>query len=363
MRSFFPVLTASLFLATAAVAQESSDEMTSETAVESTDESVAETLVNAEPAPAAKPALKPKPKPKVVEVRKPVAAAAKEKPKTETTGATALAPITKPDTDYVMMRVGSQDVAASEVRHMWEGLFPAGSAPDFTSLKPDMRDKVLRGVMTERLLLAEALKQGVDKSDVVQRELEDIKRKLIVKNFLEAKTADIDEKALRSEYESQVAAMKDIKEVRARHILVASEKEAVDVKKQLETSKSFDELARSFSKDPGSAKQGGDLGYFTKDKMVKEFADAAFDLKKGEISAPVKTSFGWHVIKLEDSRPVTVPTFIEAKDALKSKLQEKKLADYLRTVIKQTDVKLFDTKGKELPFSKDISEKSKNSDG
>jgi len=82
-------------------------------------------------------------------------------------------------------------------------------------------------------------------------------------------------------------------------------------------------VARDFSKDPGSAKQGGDLGYFTRDKMVKEFGDAAFSMKKGEISGPVKSSFGYHIIKVEDTRKVTAPTFNEVKDQIKAKLQEK----------------------------------------
>src|SRR5262249_33899 len=96
-----------------------------------------------------------------------------------------------------------------------------------------------------------------------------------------------------------------------------------------------------------------DLGYFTKDKMVKEFSDAAFDLKKGETSKPVKTSFGWHIIKVEDIRPVTIPTFNESKESIRAKLQEKRLSEYVRSLVKGADVKLYDRKGKEISFNKD----------
>ena len=293
----------------------------------------------AEPAPVKKPAPKP---------AKPAA-----KPKPKEAPATAPATTGKPTPDYVMLRVGTQDITASEVKRMWSSLFPPGAAPEFEAVKPELRDKVLRGVVTERLLFQEATKLGIDKSDAVVRELEDIKRKLYVKALLEAKSADINEKDLQSEYEKSVADMRDVKEVRARHILVADEKTAKEIKKKLDEGKSFEELARELSKDPGSAKQGGDLGYFTKDKMVKEFADAAFALKKGEVSAPVKSSFGWHIIKLEDLRPVTIPTFNESRDQLKSNIQEHRLEAYIAGLVKPVDVKLFDAKGSELPFVKD----------
>ena len=257
--------------------------------------------------------------------------------------------------DYVMMKVNNTDVTQSEVENMWAGLFPPGAAPAFDSVKPAMRDKLLRGVMTEKLLLGEAEKAKLGESAEVQKQLADLKKKLMVKALLDQKTTDmISEADLKREYDSLVASMRDQQEARARHILVATEKEAKDVEKQLADGKSFEEVARDYSKDPGSAKQGGDLGYFTKDKMVKEFADAAFKLKKGEVSQPVKSQFGWHIIKLEDIRKVTPPTYNEAKETLRARLQDKKLGDYVKSLVKNADVKLYDAKGKELKFSKDI---------
>lgn len=272
------------------------------------------------------------------------------------TPAMAATETTNPADDYVMLKVGNQDVTAQEVNRMWAGLFPAGMAPDLNSITPDAREQILRGVMTERLLLNEALKQGVDKSDTVQKELDEIKRKLVVRHFLEAKTSDIDDKDLQGDYNALVKDMRDEQEIRARHILVATEKEAKQARKEIDGGKSFEEVAKASSKDPGSAAEGGDLGYFTKDKMVKEFADAVFKMKKGEISAPVKSSFGWHVIKVEDVRKATVPTFSEVKEGLRSKAQEKRLDSFIRGLVARADVKLYDAKGKELPFDKNIKE-------
>lgn len=255
--------------------------------------------------------------------------------------------------DYVVMKVNGQDVSTAEIQKMLSGLFPQGQAPSLDSMKPDMREKVLRGAMAEKILYGEAVKQGVDKSDAVAKQLEEIKKKLVVKNLLDQKTGgDITDADVKAEYDAMLTKIKDEKEVRARHILVPTEQEAKDAKKQIDGGKSFEDVAKALSKDPGSAKNGGDLGYFTKDKMVKEFADAAYALKKGEVSAPIKSSFGWHIIKVEDVRKVTPPTFNEVKDQLKAKLQEKKLNDYVEGLVKAADVKVYDAKGKEQSFNK-----------
>ena len=262
--------------------------------------------------------------------------------------------------EYVMMKVNNQDISSAEVQHMWEGLFPQGQAPAFDTTKPEMRERILRAMMAEKIIYGEAIKQGVDKSDKLQKELEDVKKKLVVRTFLDSKTADmVTDADLKKDYDTMIANAKDEKEVHARHILLASEADAKEAKKKIDAGKSFEDVAKDFSKDAASAKQGGDLGYFTKDKMVKEFADAAFAMKKGEVSGPVKSSFGYHIIKVEDVRKVVQPTFNEVKDQLKAKEQEKKLNDYIGGLVKSADVKVFDAKGKEMPFNKNLPDDSK----
>lgn len=257
--------------------------------------------------------------------------------------------------DYIMMKLNNQDITSTEIKQYWEALFPPGQAPALDTMKGEMRENLLRGMVAEKLLYAEAAKQGVDKSEIVERQLVEIKKKLVVRTFLDSKTeGSITEADLKKEYDSLTSGQKDEREVHARHILLASEQEAKDAKKKIDGGKSFAEVAREYSKDAGSAKQGGDLGYFTKDKMVKEFADAAFAMKKGDVSAPVKSDFGWHIIKVEDSRKVAPPTFNELKDEIRAKLQEKKLNDYVSGLVNSADVKVFDAKGKEVPFDKNL---------
>ena len=257
--------------------------------------------------------------------------------------------------EYVMMKVNNQDVSSAEVQHMWEGLFPAGQAPAFDTVKPEVKERILRAVMAEKVLYGEALKQGVDKSPKLTAQLDEMKKKLIVRTYLDSKTADsISDAELKKEYDALVAASKDEKQIRARHILLATEEDAKEAKKKIDSGKSFEEVARDYSKDPGSAKQGGDLGTFTRDKMVKEFGDAAFAMKKGEVSGPVKSAFGWHIIKVEEISKIAAPTFNEVKDQIRAKLQEKKLSDFIGSLVKAADVKVFDAKGKEVPFDRNL---------
>ena len=115
-------------------------------------------------------------------------------------------------------------------------------------------------------------------------------------------------------YDDAVKQMGSEQEVHARHILVATEDEAKAIEAELKKGADFATLAKEKSKDPGAA-EGGDLGYFTKDQMVPEFAEVAFKLDKGQISDPVKTQFGWHIIKVEDKRTKPTPTFDEVKAA------------------------------------------------
>lgn len=262
--------------------------------------------------------------------------------------------------EYVILRVNGTDISSSEVERAWQGLFPQGQAPAFDSVSGDVKDRVLRAVMAEKILYGEALKQGVDKSPALLREVEDLKKKLIVRTFLSNKTEGaITDAEVKKAYDAQVAEAKDEKEVRARHILLANEKEAKEAKSKLDAGKSFEEVAREFSKDAGSAKQGGDLGYFTRDKMVPEFANAAFGMKKGEVSGPVKSPFGFHIIKVEDVRKKAVPSFAESKEAIRAALQDKKLNDYIGGLVKSADVKLFDASGKESPFNKNLPDAAK----
>ena len=125
-------------------------------------------------------------------------------------------------------------------------------------------------------------------------------------------------------------------EVHARHILVPTEAEAKDIEDELKKGADFATLAKEKSKDPGAA-DGGDLGYFTKDQMVPEFSAAAFKLDKGQISDPVHTQFGWHIIKVEDKRTKPTPTFDQVRGQIENYVAHKAQAEMVENLRKIRD--------------------------
>jgi peptidyl-prolyl cis-trans isomerase C len=143
----------------------------------------------------------------------------------------------------------------------------------------------------------------------------------------EGKAATTDQ-AMKKVYDDASKQIAGEEEVHARHILVPTEEEAKKVKAELDKGADFAELAKKESKDPG-ASDGGDLGFFTKDQMVPEFSKVAFALKPGQISDPVKTQFGWHIIKVEEKRTRKPPSFDQVKGQIETYVQRKAQADYV----------------------------------
>jgi peptidyl-prolyl cis-trans isomerase C len=136
--------------------------------------------------------------------------------------------------------------------------------------------------------------------------------------------------------------MGDEEEVRARHILVEKEDEAKAILADLKKGGDFESIAKSKSKDPGAAAQGGDLGYFAKEQMVPEFAEVAFKLPKGQLSDPVKSQFGWHIIKVEDKRKKPAPEFDKVKDQVETYVVRKAQADMITKLREGAKVERLD---------------------
>jgi peptidyl-prolyl cis-trans isomerase C len=150
--------------------------------------------------------------------------------------------------------------------------------------------------------------------------------------------------AMKKVYDEAVKQMGNEQEVRARHILVPTEDEAKAVLAEVKKGTDFAELARQKSKDPGAAAEGGDLGYFGKEQMVPEFAEVAFKLDKGQVSDPVKTQFGWHIIKVEDKRTKPVPEFDKVKDQIETYVTRKAQADYIHKLQETAKIERLDKK-------------------
>jgi parvulin-like peptidyl-prolyl isomerase len=218
----------------------------------------------------------------------------------------------------------------------------------YDKLPKNVKDQVLKKAIDRTLLIQHAKKNGIEKTKEYKQALETIKQDLVLKAWLnkESQNIKVNEKDARKFYNDNKYKFKVPDQVKARHVLVKTEKEAKDIIKELNKTKNikskFIELAKSKSIGP-SGSQGGDLGFFSQDKMVPEFAKVAFKLKNGEYSkTPVKTEYGYHVILTEDRKKAKTISFEEVKDniikTLKVKNFEKLVADETEKLKKQAKI-------------------------
>jgi len=243
--------------------------------------------------------------------------------------------------DPVLAKVNGVDIHQSDVALAEEEA--GGQLPQMT---PEARRDYLVSFLSDMLMVAQAAEQQkVGDSAQFKRRLAFNRNRLLMDEMLQkAGKAAITDQALRDTYQEAVKQMGDEEEVRARHILVPTEDEAKAIVADLKKGANFEELAKTKSKDPGAAAQGGDLGYFTKDQMVPEFSEAAFKLAKGQVSEPVKSQFGWHIIRLEDKRKKPAPDFEAVKPQLEAYVTRKAQADLVAKLRETAKIERLDKK-------------------
>jgi peptidyl-prolyl cis-trans isomerase C len=194
----------------------------------------------------------------------------------------------------------------------------------------EQREQLLDQLIAMTLAAQAAEKEGAAKDPEVQARLNLIRTQIMAEAASEkySKAHPVSDDEVKAEYDAQVAKMP--KEYKARHILVEKKETAESLIRELEAGGDFAKLAKAESKDPGSAANGGDLGWFSAQSMVKPFAEALATLEKGAITkTPVQTEYGFHVIQLEDSRAPQAPAFEDVKEQVKMLAQRKKLQTYL----------------------------------
>jgi peptidyl-prolyl cis-trans isomerase C len=257
------------------------------------------------------------------------------------TSSEAPAPVSA--SDPVVARVNGVDIRESDLALAEEDL-----GADMQSISPEARREHLISYLADIIMVTQAAdKKNLADNPDFKRRLAFLRNKLLMGYELqqEAKTALTDQ-ALHQTYDEAVKSMAGQEEVRARHILVQGEDEAKAILDQLKKGADFATLAKEKSKDPGAA-EGGDLGYFTKDQMVPEFADVAFKMYPGQLSNPVKTQFGWHVIKLEDKRTKQPPEFEKVKDQIEAYLARKAQTEFIAKLRQNAKVERLDKSGEQ----------------
>jgi peptidyl-prolyl cis-trans isomerase C len=235
--------------------------------------------------------------------------------------------------DPVIARVNGVDIHKSDLAIAEDEI---GS--NMPQMAPDQKRDYLITYLSDIVVLAQAAEQQKLGDDPEVRHQMAFEHNKVLMEAMLQKTGEAaqSDDALHKVYDDAVKQMHPQEEVRARHILVATEDEAKAIEAQLKNGADFATLAKEKSKDPGAA-NGGDLGWFTKDQMVPAFSEVAFKLDKGQISDPVHTQFGWHIIKVEDKRIKPIPTFEEVKPQLQSYVAHRaqaQLVDNLRKTAK-----------------------------
>jgi peptidyl-prolyl cis-trans isomerase C len=240
--------------------------------------------------------------------------------------------------DPVIARVNGVEIKQSDLRLAEEDV-----GADIQAASPEAKREHLISYLADIIMVTQAAdKKNVADNPDFKRRLAFLRNKLLMGFELqeEAKAALSDE-ALHQTYDDAVKSTGGQEEVRARHILVENEDEAKAILDQLKGGGDFAALAKEKSKDPGAA-DGGDLGYFTKDQMVPEFAEVAFKMYPGQLSNPVKTQFGWHIIKVEDKRTKQPPEFGQVKDQIETFLTRKAQTEFIAKLRQSAKIERLD---------------------
>jgi peptidyl-prolyl cis-trans isomerase C len=238
----------------------------------------------------------------------------------------------------VLAKVNGAEIRQSDVALAEEEL-----GPSLAQMDPATKKESVLAFLIDMKIVAKAAedKKLEDRPDFKAR-LAFTRNRLLMDNLLavEGKAATTDE-AMKKVYAEAAKQIEGEQEVHARHILVESEDEAKAIEAELKKGADFAELAKKKSKDPGAA-DGGDLGFFTKDQMVPEFSTVAFALEPGKISDPVKSQFGWHVIKVEEKRNRKAPDFEQVKAQIETYVTRKAQAEYVAKLRESAKVERMD---------------------
>ncbi len=242
------------------------------------------------------------------------------------------------DANPVLAKVNGVEIHQSDVTLAEEEL-----APSLAQMDPATKKENVLAFLIDMKIVAKAAedKKIAEQADF-KKKLDFARNRLLMDNLLAAEgKAALTDEAMKKVYDDAAKQISGEQEVHARHILVQTEDEAKAIKAELDKGGDFAKLAKEKSKDPG-ASDGGDLGFFTKEQMVPEFSKVAFELEPGKISDPVKTQFGWHIIKVEEKRNRKPPTFEQVKPQIEQYVTRKAQSEYVAKLRETAKVERMD---------------------
>jgi peptidyl-prolyl cis-trans isomerase C len=258
-------------------------------------------------------------------------------------GAASAQTAPKPGEDPVVARVNGEEIRRSSVITAQENLPPQYRAMSFEQIYPAL----LKQMIDQKLVSQAARQANLQNDPDVKQRVAQLEDRVLQQAMLgRAVNAEVTEAKVRARYDQVAKETPSHDEVRARHILVETEDQAKAALAELAKGADFADLARKRSKGPNAA-AGGDLGFFVREDMPKEFADAAFALKPGEVSKrPVKSPVGWHVIKVEDKRKGGPPSYEDSRDEIASKLAQETVEKFVTGLRDKAKIESFDLEGR-----------------
>lgn len=275
--------------------------------------------------------------------------------------ATLFASIAFADEDKIIATYKGGEVRESQVMKEIQPFLanqPGGKDKKFSDFDAYIQENLVRGYIDAKLIEQESSKLGIESSKEFQDKLNTIKKQMVTQEFYEHYVkSHVTDKMINAEYDKLAASLKGKEEIKVSHILVGTEKEAINVKNRLNKGEKFAKLATEFSTDEATKANGGEIGYITAGQLVPEFENKALSMKVNEISAPVKTQFGWHIITVLDKRAARVPSREEAKTNITNKLGREAIQKYVTELESKADIKML------LPKTPLTNESNKNSTG
>jgi peptidyl-prolyl cis-trans isomerase C len=244
-----------------------------------------------------------------------------------------------PAPDKVVAKVNGRSITEADLRFAETEI-----GNDLGSIPAEQRRRVLVEYLIENHLFAEAGEAAkLGSRDAFKERSQYWQRRALRDEYFDTAIREsVKEADARKLYDAQVAAAKPQEEVRARHILVETEVKAKEIFELIAHGEDFARMAKQHSKDPGSKDEGGDLGYFARGQMVPVFEETAFKLKKGDVSQPVQSQFGWHIIKLEDKRQRGAPPFDQIKDRIIASMVHRKAQEVGQALREKAKLEFID---------------------
>lgn len=217
-------------------------------------------------------------------------------------------------------------------------------AVGITEATAEQRKALLEEVINRDVLAQEAVKQGLEKQEIIKLNIESARKEILIAALLQdwAKKNPVTDTDIKKAYDASLADLKKAKEYKVSHILVKEEEKAKQLIADIKAKKiSFEEAAKKDSLDPGSGRDGGDLGWADPNAYVPEFAEAVRQGKKGELSeTPVKSQYGYHIIQVQDERDVAPASYESAKAEIQQRLAREKMMDYVQSLRKAAKVEV-----------------------